>query len=88
MNLLQRVILVVGLTGILHSSMVPPVQQPEQSVCRYHAFTERSLPFTRTYDVLQGDLTALSSEYALIISATGILFLLAGLRRKNECKNG
>lgn len=51
MTLAQRIILLLGLTGILHSSMVPPVRQGAELVCRYHEFTERALPFTRGYGV-------------------------------------
>jgi hypothetical protein len=88
MNLAQRLILVVGCTGILHTSMVPPAVQSPKGSCRYHEFTLRSLPFTRTFGIPGGDLTALFAEYGVTVAATGILFLLSGLaasgRREQE----
>lgn len=80
----QRVILIVGCIGLLHSSMVPPVSQVEAVTCRYHEFVERSLFFTRGYGVNQGDAVALIPEFGIIAAITGIAFLAAGAFEKSE----
>ena len=79
----QRLVLIAAAIGILHSSMVPPVQQGEIPACRYHEFVERSLPFTRGYGVSDADLVALLSEYGMILSAAAILYFALGLARKS-----
>ena len=80
----QRIILLLGFIGILHSSMVPPVQQAVGGVCRYHQFMLRTWPFTRTYDVAGADVVALVSEYGIIVSVTCVVYLLAGLILKRS----
>lgn len=79
MTIAQRIVLLVGSIGILHSSMVPPVQQISAAVCRYHEFTLRSWPFTRTYGVANADLVALLSEYGIILALTATVYLILGL---------
>ena len=79
MSKLQRIILVLGSIGLLHTSMVPPVSQIAASTCRYHEFVERSLFFTRTYGVNNGDVVAMISEYGVIVSITFIAFLVASV---------
>lgn len=82
MSKLQRIVLILGSIGILHSSMVPPVSQLESATCRYHEFVERSLFFTKEYGVNQGDLPALVSEYGIVLSVTLSAFLIAGALKK------
>jgi hypothetical protein len=84
MTMKQRIILILGGIGILHSSMVPPVSQLEAVTCRYHEFVERSLFFTRGYGVNHGDTVALISEYGIIVALTGIAYLIAGARKKSS----
>jgi hypothetical protein len=81
MSTAQRIVLIVGATGILHSSMVPPVVQGDDEVCRYHEFVVRGWPFTRGYDVANADLAALVSEYGMILAAVALVYLLLGLFR-------
>lgn len=83
MEIKQRLILILGGVGILHSSMVPPVSQLDGEVCRYHEFVERSLFFTQGYGVNHGDAVALISEYGIVVALTGIAFLVVG-----ACKKG
>ena len=78
MNRKQRIFLILGAICILHSSMVPPVSQAEAGTCRYQQFMERSSLFTQGYAVEQGDVTALHSEYGVIVAVTLIAFLLSG----------
>jgi len=78
----QRIVLILGAIGVLHSSMVPPVSQGEDYVCRYHEFVERHGLFTRGYEVANGDVTALVSEYGVILAVTAIVYLALGLSRK------
>ena len=95
MNHLQRITLVLGFVGCLHSSMVPPVNHTMQPVavdrtapveaCRYHEFTERSLPFTRGYEVANANVGGLLAEWGIIAGITGGLFtLFGGLGRANR----
>ena len=84
MNIAQKIVLIIGSVGILHSSMVPPVSQLEGAVCRYHEFTERSLFFTKGYGINNGDVVALMSEFGIILSITAVSYLIAGLIRKKE----
>lgn len=83
MNKAQRFVLIFGAIGVLHSSMVPPVEQGDDGVCRYHQFVERSGLFTREYDVAAGDPVALLSEYGVLLAVTAIVFLALGFQRKN-----
>jgi len=83
MSKAQRVVLMVGSICILHSSMVPPVAQGEDYVCRYHEFVERHWPFTRGYDVANADLVALLSEFGLIIAVTAVAYHALGLTRRD-----
>ena len=84
LNIKQRIIVILGCIGILHSSMVPPVSQVDEVTCRYHEFVERSLFFTREYGVNHGDLVALLSELLVIVAVTGIAFLAVGFGKKSE----
>jgi len=77
----QRIVLILGAVGILHSSMVPTVTQGAEAVCRYHEFLGRGWPFTRGYDVANADLVALLSEYGMIVAVTAIVVLALGLFR-------
>ena len=86
MNIKQRIILIAGAIGMLHSSMVPPVMQGGGATCRYHEFVERSLFFTREYGVNNGDMVALVSEFGIVAAIASILFLLAGLMDRNSEK--
>ena len=79
MTLAQRIVLLIGSIGILHSSMVPPVLQVGGAVCRYHEFTLRSWPFTRTYGVANADVVGLLSEYGMILALTTTIYLILGL---------
>lgn len=78
----QRMVLIFAATGILHSSMVPPVAQGEEYVCRYHEFVERQWLFTRGYDAANADLVALLSEYGVILATAAIVYLALGLLRE------
>lgn len=78
---LQRGVLLAAALGILHSSMVPPVVQGGEYVCRYAQFVERRGLFTRGYDTAGADVVALLSEYGVILSAAAILCLLLGFGR-------
>ena len=75
---LRRSIILAGLAGILHSSLVPPVVQTAAGVCRYTQFMLRAWPFTKEYAVAQADLPALISEYGIILSLGAMMWLLAG----------
>ena len=79
MTLVQRIVLLAGSIGILHTSMVPPIQQVGAAVCRYHEFTLRSWPFTRTYGFANADLVGLISEYGIILALTATVYLILGL---------
>ena len=78
----QRIVLMIAATGVLHTSMVPPVAQGGEYVCRYHEFVERQWPFTRGYDAANADPVALLSEYGMILATAAILYLALGLLRK------
>lgn len=78
----QRIVLIIAAVGFLHSSMVPPVMQAGGYVCRYHEFVGRQWPYMRGYDVANADMTALLSEYGIIIAAATILILALGFLRK------
>ena len=78
MSVPRRIIILAGLSGILHSSLVPPVVQGAGSVCRYHEFMLRAWPFTKGYAVAQADLAALFSEYGIILSLGSMAWLIAG----------
>jgi len=78
MNKSQRIVLILAATGILHSSMVPPVAQGAEDVCRYHEFVERQLPFTRGYEVANADIVALVAEYGIIAAVAAIVYLVLG----------
>ena len=78
MNTVQRIIIIVGSMGILHSAMVPPVLQGDEGTCRYHEFAERSLFFTRGYSISNGDIGALLSEFGIIAALTCLAYLTAG----------
>ncbi len=80
----QRVVLIAGAVGVLHTSMVPPVAQYTNDVCRYAEFLDRGLPFTRTYAVANHDVAALLTEYGMIAAVTAVVFLVAGLFRKGR----
>jgi hypothetical protein len=80
MNKAQRVVLIAAAICILHSSMVPPVAQAGETVCRYHEFTVRHLPFTRGYEIAGGDPVALIAEYGMIVSVAAVAFLALGWR--------
>ena len=89
--MIRRIIVLAGLAGILHSSLVPPVEQSGGSVCRYTEFWLRSWPFTHGYGVEQADLTALLSEYGILISLTAMAWVIAGwwesrYRQENAAK--
>ena len=84
MNMKQRIVLILGSIGFLHSSMVPPVAQVVAQTCRYHEFLERSWFFTRGYGVDRGDAVALASEYGVLAALTAIAFLIAGASKKRE----
>ena len=77
-NTRQRIVLLLAALGTLHSSMVPPVVQGEDYVCRYAEFVARPGLFTRGYEAANADLVALLSEYGVILSAAALLVLLLG----------
>jgi len=74
----QRIIILAGLAGILHSSLVPPVVQTAAGVCRYTQFMLRAWPFTKGYAVAHLDLAALVSEYGIILSSGAMAWIIAG----------
>lgn len=78
MSSTRRIIILAGLTGILHSSLVPPVVQTAAGVCRYTQFMLRAWPFTKGYAVAEVDPAALISEYGIILSLGCMAWLLAG----------
>ncbi len=78
----QRVALILGAVGLLHTSMVPPVTQGDVEVCRYHEFIERNWLFTRGYEVANADTAALLSEYGLIVASTAIVTLGLGFKQR------
>lgn len=80
MNVVQRLVLIVGSIGIVHSSMVPPVEQSEvEDICRYAEFTARARPFTQHYGVSRADVAGLLAEWGMIAGTTGVLYLICGL---------
>ena len=81
MNLIQRIVLMLGALGVFHSSLVPPVKQVGEALCRYHEFLERGWPFTRTYGAGGVDAVALLTEYGLIFSVVAMLWLAISLLR-------
>lgn len=83
MSKAQRIVLMLGFTGILHSSMVPPVAQGTELACRYHEFVVRRGLFTRGYDVAGGDLVAFLSELGVIVAATALVYHALGLARRS-----
>ena len=76
----QRIVVLLGAVCVLHSSMVPPVMQAGDYVCRYHEFVERHWPFTRGYEVADADLSALFSEYGMIVATGVIVYSLLGFK--------
>ncbi len=84
MSVAQRIVVLCGLVGILHSSMVPPVQQAAGAVCRYHEFMGRTWPYAREYGVVGADIVALLSEYGIIASLTGAIYLGLGFLAKGS----
>ena len=84
MNVKQRIILILGGVGILHSSMVPPISQVDAVTCRYHEFVERALFFTREYGINRGDVVALISEFGIIAAVTWIAYHVVGAFDKTE----
>lgn len=78
-RLAQRVVVLVGALGVFHSSLVPPVKQVGGELCRYHEFTERSWPFTRTFETAGVDGIALFTEYAIIVSLATMVYVVLGL---------
>ena len=78
MSVPRRIIILAGLSGILHSSLVPPVVQTAAGVCRYTQFMLRAWPFTKGYDVARADPVALFSEYGIILSLGAMAWMIAG----------
>jgi hypothetical protein len=78
MKRLQRIVLWVAAIGIFHSSLVPPVKQDGDDLCRYHEFMERGWPFTREFGATGVDGIALLTEYGIILSLTALVYQAAG----------
>ncbi|MCA8969218.1 MAG: hypothetical protein KDC95_05520 [Planctomycetes bacterium] len=70
----------LGLTGILFVSLVPPMRIPASEMnCRFHFMAERALPFTKAYSVKYPDVQAMLSEYGIILAVCGLVIGIAHL---------
>ena len=63
-------LLTLASLAVFHSALVPPVAG---GACRYAAWLDRALPFTRTYEGAGVSLPALLAEWGVIAGVTGAL---------------